>query len=466
MSPTPSPTSDAVRRSSYAWTLTSLGLSMFMPSLDTSIANVGLPTLARALGAPFHRVQWIVLAYLLAITTLLVSGGRLGDQLGRRGVLQAGIGLFTLASLLCGLAPSLGWLLAARVLQGAGAALMLALTVALVSDAVPPDRTGRAMGFLGTLSALGTAFGPALGGMLMSAVGWRAIFLVNVPLGLLNLALVRRWLPPDSDRPRGGARFDLWGSLVLGAALVAYALATTQKGAGPEPWVWLALAVAALLAFIGVEARVASPLLRLDTFREAGLSAALGLQAGVATVMMATLVVGPFFLARGLGLRTATVGLVMSVGPAMSILSGIPAGRLVDLLGAPRMVTLGLAQMALGAAGLAWLGPRFGLPGYLGAVALLTPGYQLFQAANGTAVMAGVPTDQRGVRAGLLSLARNLGLITGASALGALFAWGTGGPDPSAASAAALAAGFRLTFGLAAAGLGLGMCVGWMRPSS
>jgi len=172
----------AERAPSARWALASLSLSMLMPSLDTSIANAGLPTLAQAFTASFQAVQWIVLAYLLAITTLIVSVGRLGDIVGRRPLFLAGIGLFTVASLLCGVAPTLWLLIAARAAQGLGAAIMMALAVALVGETVPKAKTGSAMGLLGTMSAIGTTLGPSLGGVLIAGLGWRTIFLVNVPL--------------------------------------------------------------------------------------------------------------------------------------------------------------------------------------------------------------------------------------------------------------------------------------------
>src|SRR4051794_35482113 len=162
---------------------------MLLSSLGTSIANVGLPTLAQAFAASFQQVQWVVLAYLLAITTLVVSVGRLGDVAGRRRLLLGGIAVFTAASALCGAAPTLGVLIAARAAQGLGAAVIMALTLAFVGETVPKARTGSAMGLLGTTSAIGTALGPSLGGILISGFGWRAMFLVNVPLGLLALLL-------------------------------------------------------------------------------------------------------------------------------------------------------------------------------------------------------------------------------------------------------------------------------------
>jgi MFS family permease len=159
MNSTTTMTEGAQRTGSVRWALASLSLSMLLSALGTSIANVGLPTLAQVFEASFQQVQWIVLAYLLAITTLIVSVGRLGDLTGRRRLLLGGIGVFTLASALCGLAPTLGLLIGARVLQGLGAAIMMALTMAFVSETVPKERTGSAMGLLGTMSAIGTAMG-------------------------------------------------------------------------------------------------------------------------------------------------------------------------------------------------------------------------------------------------------------------------------------------------------------------
>src|SRR5262249_16441757 len=181
--------------------LASLSLTMLLSSLGTSIANVALPTLAGVFTASFQDVQWVVLAYLLAITTLIVSIGRLGDIIGRRRLLLAGIFLFTAASVLCGIAPTLGLLIAARAAQGLGAAVMMALTMAFVGEAVPQARTGSAMGLLGTMSAIGTALGPSLGGVLIAELGWRAIFLANLPLGILTLLLAHRYLPVGRREP-------------------------------------------------------------------------------------------------------------------------------------------------------------------------------------------------------------------------------------------------------------------------
>ncbi len=444
---------DLPRNASARWALASLSLAMLLSSLGTSIANVALPTLAENFNASFQQIQWVVLAYLLAITTMIVSVGKLGDLAGRKKLMLAGIALFTLASLLAGAAPTLWLLIAARAVQGLGAAIMMALAMAFVADTMPKAMLGSAMGLLGSMSAVGTAIGPSLGGLLLAGLNWQAIFLVHVPLGVIAFYLAWRNLPADhrkSETKRAG--FDKTGTLLLALTLAAYALAMTT-GKGGFGLLSIGLVLAALLGtglFVLVETRVASPLIRLAMFRKAGLSASLAMNVAVSTVMMATLVVGPFYLARTLGLSYGLVGLVMSVGPVASALSGYPAGKLVDRYGVKWLVVAGLVAMAAGAAGLSVIPSSFSIAGYLAAIILLTPGYALFQAANNTAVMMDVQADQRGVISGMLNLSRNLGLITGASVMGAVFAFASGTADIVAARPDAIAAGMHGTFAVAA----------------
>ncbi|MFD2261285.1 MFS transporter [Lacibacterium aquatile] len=421
---------DVILKGSSRLALAGLSLTALLAALGTSSANVALPVLASEFGVSFAAVQWVVLAYLLSITSLIVGVGRLGDILGRRRLLVVGVVLFTLASILGGLASDLRFLIAARALQGAGAAVMMALTMAMVGEAVPKEQTGRAMGLLGTMSAIGTALGPSLGGLLVVGLSWRAIFFINLPLGVLALFLVARSLPKDKAAATPRPRFDIPGTLLLAATLAAYCLATTGG-----PWILWLVAGVGLLLFIGVESKTASPLVRLSLFRDRALSLGFILGLAVMTVMMATLVVGPFHLAGALGLDAATAGLAMSAGPVVSALSGLPAGRLVDRFGAATMVRVGLAVMSLASAALALMPIGFGVAGYVGPLVFLTAGYATFQAANNTAVMRDVPADRRGVVSGLLNLSRNLGLVTGASVMGTVYA----------------ASGMRATFGLAVA---------------
>lgn len=438
---------------SVRWALASLALSVLLSSLGTSIANVALPSLAEAFNASFQAVQWIVIAYLLAITTLIVSAGRLGDIVGRRSLLLIGVSLFTLASLLCSMAPTLWLLIAARALQGLGAAIMMALAMAFVGETVPKEKTGSAIGLLGTMSAIGTALGPSLGGALIAGFGWRAIFFVNLPLGALTLYLAHRYLPVDQRKAKTErAGFDAIGTLLLALTLAAYALAMTT-GRGSFGQLNIALLSAAIIGaglFMFAEASTTSPLIQMAIFRQLQLSASLATSTLVSTVMMATLVVGPFYLSRSLGLDAAMVGLILSVGPAVAALTAAPAGRLADRLGTLRVTIVGLVGMATGTITLSILPTTFGIPGYLAPIVVITASYAFFQTANNTAVMTDVRPEQRGAISGLLNLSRNLGLITGASVMGAVFAFGSSSSDIATAPSDAVATGMQITFAVAA----------------
>ncbi|MBR9970344.1 MFS transporter [Magnetospirillum sp. J10] len=435
--------------SSIRGILAGLSLSVLLSSLGTSIANVGLPTLVQAFGASFQQVQWVILAYLLAITSLIVGIGRLGDLIGRRRLLLAGIAVFTLASGLCAIAPTLALLIAARAIQGVGAAVMMALTMAIVGDAIPKEKTGSTMGLLATMSASGTALGPSLGGVLIAAWGWKAIFSINLPLGMIAFGLAYRYLPADrrpsnADHPS----FDIWGMVLLSLTLAAYALAMTVGG--DLDLIFLAMTAIGLGLFFWLESRTQSPLIRVAMFRQSGLRGSLLSSALVATIVMATLVVGPFYLTKTLGQGAVIVGLTMSVGPLVAALTGIPAGRMVDCFGTYPVTLGGLGAMVLGALGLAVTPLSVGLAGYIVPLAVLTAGYALFQTANNTAVMTHVSDQGRGLVSALLNLSRNLGLITGASAMGAVFALAWSGSDVAQATAQAVATGMRTTFLVAA----------------
>lgn len=435
------------------WALASLSLSMLLSSLDTSIANVALPTLAQAFTASFQEVQWVVIAYLLAITTLSVSVGRLGDIIGRQRLLLAGIFLFTTASVMSGVAPTLWLLVAARAVQGLGAAIMMVLTMAFVGEIVPKAKTGSVMGLLGTMSAIGTALGPSLGGVLMSGLGWRAIFLLNLPLGILTFLLAHTYLPVDRRQLKiERVQFDNMGTLLLVLALGAYALAVTV-GRGNFGSLNIALLLAAVLGiglFLFIEGRAASPLIQLAIFRDPALTGSLAMSALVTTVVTTTLVVGPFYLSRAFGLGAAMVGLVLSVGPLVAALTAVPAGRSVDRFGTQCMTIIGLIAIVAGSVILSIMPTTFGIFGYIAPIAIITGGYGLFQTANNTAIMTDIRPEQRGVISGMLNLARNVGRITGASVMGAVFAISSATNDITTARPEIVAAGMRITFAIAA----------------
>lgn len=433
-------------RTSPASGVAGMGLAVLAASVGTSAANVALPDLAEAFGASLGQVRWVVVAYLIGMTAASVTVGALGDRLGHRPVLVAGLVLFSVTALVGALAPSLAVLIVARALQGVGAAVMTALPLAIARDAAGPDRVGRTMGLLGTTSAVGTAAGPALGGLLIGLAGWRAPFAAMVPLGIAALILVARG-PIGATRDRQPGGFDGLGTGLLIGAIGLCGLALT---APTDPWPVVPLLTGAALVtagFVLVELRAAHPIVPMTLLTSRAVAIGLGANVAVAAVMMTTLVVGPFFLAGALHLPPVAIGLTMATGPVVSAATGIPAGRLVDRAGAPAMVTAGLVAVSAGALAFATFPIWWGLGGYVGALILLTPGYQLFLAANNTATLNQTVERRLGTTAGLLGLSRTIGLITGASALGAVFTVAVGS---AAASADLLAGALRITFLIAA----------------
>lgn len=434
--------------------MTALACAMLLASVGISIVTIALPSLAEAFETTVDRVQWLVIAYLLAVITTIVPVGRLGDMYGRRRVLRGGILVFTCASFLCVLAPTLNFLIAARGLQGLGGAAVMALTMSAVRDSVPTEKTGSAMGLLGTMSAVGTALGPSLGGVLIATMGWRAVFVFLTLLGLMTLGLTHRFLGHDTVKPTSSGRsLDPLGILLLACSLAAYAMALTARDGSFTIYngVMLCIAILGLGIFAKVETRVSQPLIDISTFRDMSFSAALVMNALVSIVMMTMLVVGPFFLKFGLGLDDIIVGLVMTIGPALSALSGVPAGRITDHFGAKKVVLFGLVQLMMGAFLLSLLSWFMGLPGFIAGFVVLTPGYQLFLAGLNTDVMQSATADRRGVVSGILNLSRNLGFLTGASMMSAIFAVTIGRGDIINAPPQMVITGFSITLLVGAA---------------
>ncbi|MDN5413844.1 MAG: MFS transporter, partial [Lactococcus raffinolactis] len=318
-----------------------LGLSILLASLGTSIVNIAIPTLAEVFLLPFIQVQAVVIGYLISLTITVVIAGRLGDRYGCKSMLIVGLVIFSLASLLCSVAPSLWILVAARSFQGIGAAFLMTLAMALTRQTVSKSQLGRAMGMLGTISALGTALGPVLGGLLITLSGWQSIF--GLQFILASIAIILAWvlLPNDCIRKQ------------------IPTLSSWQPDQNITPNLLINLMVAA--------------------------------------VMMTTLVIGPFYLSLGLSLNQMQVGLIMGIGPVVAILSGIPSGRLVDRWGSRYIVITGLIFLIIGSFMLAIVPKLMGLSGYIFPIIILTLGYQLFQAANNTMTLADVPKARQGV---------------------------------------------------------------------
>ena len=441
------------------WTrLAALSLAMLLPSLGTSITNVTLPNLTISFDASMADVQWVVIAYLLAVTSLVVGVGRLGDLFGRRRLLLAGMTLFSAASAMGALSPSLPLLIAARAVQGVGSAFMMTLTVAMVVDLVPKDRTGSAMGLLGTVSAVGTALGPTLGGALMAAWGWPSVFGMLAAMGVLAAVAGGALVPPDAKAARQAIAFDIRGLSLLAFSLCACSAAFTLGGRMPGVAL-LGLSVVSALgfaAFVRNEARAPAPLVRLDLLRDRTLGTGLASLMLVSAVVMATLIVGPFHLSEVLGLDPVETGMVMSVGPAVAALTGVPAGRVVDRLGTFPVIVAGLLAVMTGSLMLTVMPFLFGVGGYAVSLAVLTFGYAMFQAANMTAIMQTTASEHRGVTSALVGLSRNMGLIWGASAMAAVYAMGpriAGAVGFGAGRDTGLIATFALSAGLAGVAL-------------
>ncbi|MCW0506241.1 MFS transporter [Aeromonas piscicola] len=425
--------------------LLALGLATLLPMLAGSMANMVLPALGQVFAVPFASVQWVLVAYLLGITCLTLVAGRLGDRFGRRRLLLGGVVLFALASLLCALAPTIGWLIAARVLQGVGAACMLSLALAMVGQLVPAAQRGRGMGLLGTLSACGTALGPSFGGLLIGGFGWQAPFLLLVPVSLLALGAGMLGLPLEGVLPQR-ERVKLASLSMLVVALLCYGLALTSGGALALGW-W-AGALLGIALFVRHERRARSPLLPLALLADSRLKGGLLASVLVASVMVLTLLIGPFYLHGVFELDMATVGLMISGGPLLAALTGMPAGWLVDRFGSRRVARLGLMVMMSALLGLATLSATYGPLGYLLPILLLTAGYALFQTANNSAVVGAATEQARGSVAGLLTLSRNLGQLTGAAGLGGLFVTLVGTPNLATAMPADLVFGMQTSFAL------------------
>lgn len=441
--------------------LAALASSILLASLGISVTTVALPTLASAFSVSVQQVQWVVLAYLLSLTVAIVSAGRMGDLYGSRRVLLYGLVLFTMASAVCAAAPNLGWLVAGRVAQGLAAAVLMALPMSLAKGLVAKERMGGAMGLLGAMSAIGTALGPSLGGGLIDILGWRSAFVLLLVCGLGVMAIVLMGIPKESRQATTTVRMDWVGSLWLCLALLFFALSATGGKVGLAVPVWMLLGATAisLAAFVGTEMRATHPLVPVNLLGSRPLAASLTMNLVVGAVMMSTLVVGPFYLAFGLGLSELAMGMAMAVGPAAAALSGVPAGRLTDRFGTDRALLAGLMLSTGGLICLALLPGRVGVPGYVMALVLITPGFQLFLAANNTATMAEAADAQRGMVSGLLGLSRNLGFMTGASLMPLLFASWLGGKDMALSSPPAVGDAFSRTFLFAAALFGLAMVI-------
>jgi EmrB/QacA subfamily drug resistance transporter len=406
------------------YVMAAVAMGTFLATIDGSIVNVALPTLTRAFDTEFATVQWVVLAYLLTVTTLMLSVGRLADMRGKKPIYTAGFAIFTLGSVLCGLSPSVYSLVAFRVLQGVGAAMTMALGMAIVTESFPPSERGRALGISGAVVSVGIVVGPTLGGFIIDALSWRAIFFVNLPIGLLGILMVRRFVP--AIQPSGGQRFDFVGAATLFVALLALLLALTvgQEAGFAAPQVLALFAVAALFGalFILLELRTEQPMIDLRLFKNSMFSVSLATGFLIFVCIAGTIILMPFFLENVLGYGTRQVGLLLAVVPVGLGVTAPISGWLSDRFGTRPITVIGLAVLLVGFFAISTLGEDTTAVGYILRFLPIGIGVGMFQSPNNSAIMGSAPRDRLGIASGMLAVTRTLGQTTGIAVLGALWA--------------------------------------------
>lgn len=398
------------------WALAAVSSGVIMSTIDGSIVNIALNTLITDFHTNLNVVEWVLLSYLLSITCLLLLVGRLGDMFGKRRIYIAGFVVFTLSSALCGISPTIGALIGFRVLQGVGAAMVQALGPALIVLAFPPKERGTALGTIGSAVALGIMIGPVLGGLLISTVGWRSIFYVNIPIGMLGVWLSLTALPPDAV---GGKRhrFDFTGAGLLLVSLLALLLALSEG----RSWGWgdgrtLGLLAASVLGgglFTWWEWRTPEPMLNLRMFRSLAFS--FNLLAGfILFIGMAfNLLLTPLMLQLVFQLDLRSTGfMLISLPLALSLASPI-SGRLSDRIG-PRVLTIvGLVLIGVSFIAMTFVYVDTSLVYVVGVLMLLGLGIGLFQSPNNSVVLSSAPPEALGVASGVLAVMRTLGQTAG-----------------------------------------------------
>jgi EmrB/QacA subfamily drug resistance transporter len=404
--------------------LSSVSLGTFMATLDGSIVNISLPYIQSAFGISLVVVEWVVVAYLLVVGSLLLPFGRLGEVLTFRRVYLAGFAIFTVASVLCGAAPSALALILFRAVQGVGAAMLQAMGPAIVARTFGPGERGRALGLNAISVSIGLSLGPVLGGLLTEIGTWRAIFLVNVPIGVFAILWAARVLPIEVPGHRQS--FDIPGAALAGTALFSLLLALTEG----QAWGWSSPAIVALLvafvvfglAFVLVESRSAHPLVNLSLFRirafSAGLASVIVAFAGLFT---ATFLL-PFLLENGSRFSPLEAGLLLTPVPIATALVAPFSGALSDRIGQRLPASVGIAVMAVGLLSLTRLPPDFEVPDLVWRLALIGVGQGLFMSPNSSAVLGSVPRQRIGTASGTLAEARIDGQALGIAASAAIVA--------------------------------------------
>lgn len=402
-------------------------------SLDTTV-NIALPSITKAFAIDVGDAQWIVISYVLTYASLLLLTGRLADTFGHHRILRAGLVTSVVAMVACGAAQVFGWFLAGRVLQGVGAALVLGAAPALVTLSAPESERTRALGVFQMAAAIGLAAGPPLGGVLVEAWGWRAVYLFRVPAALVvvGLALALRSgsantspAAADGAAVAGRGRLDLPGAATfgVGTASLLFAISRARDLGWTSPLVsgGIAIGVAVLALWWRVELRAPYPVLDVRLFRRGAFSVANVLNVAANGAQFAIWLLVPYYLLSVIGYRTVPGGAVLGSAPAASAVAALAAGRLERRVGATALVCGGLALEAAGLGLISRLGASSQTPAIVGALALSGLGLGLFQVPNVSSVMGTLPRAAQGVAGALTQMMRTIGVISGVTFASLLF---------------------------------------------
>lgn len=403
--------------------MTAVACEVFLSTIDGSIVNIALDTLVQQLRQPLAVVEWVVLAYMLVVATLMLSIGRLADMFGKKKLFAAGLITFTIGSALCGFSPNIYFLIGSRVLQAVGAAMNMALSTAIITEAFPNEERGKALGIIGLLVSIGVIAGPTLGGIILQYLSWHWLFFVNLPIGVIGFFMVLRFVP--ARRPLGKQKFDFpgAGALFLGMAsfLLALSLIQTEGTLNTAVYLLLIAAVLIIALFIWIEFRAEEPMIDLHLFKSRLFSINLitGFLSFVASAGLTLLM--PFYLQNMLGYDPQRTGILMIISPLAMALVAPLSGALSDRLGSRLLTTIGLSIAAVGYASFISLGTQTSTLSYILSYAAIGVGMGIFQSPNNSAVMGSAPKHRLGVASGLLSLTRVLGQTVGVAVLGALW---------------------------------------------
>jgi EmrB/QacA subfamily drug resistance transporter len=432
--------------------LAAIGASTFMTALDTSVVNTVLPVINRSLGSQIATIQWVVTIYLLVVSGLLLSFGRLGDLRGHKPIFLSGFGIFIASSALCGLAPSAGLLIAFRGLQALGAAMLAANSPAILTKSFPASQRGQALGLQATMTYLGLSAAPSVGGWLTDLFSWRAVFYINVPVGLAAFLLSLRYIPKD-EGSNNAERFDFTGALLFMAGLVALLLGLNQ---GAE-WGWasapiLGLFIAAaifLTVFIFVEKRQAYPMLDLSLFSKRLFTTSTAAALLNYMALFSILFLMPFYLLQGRGLSPSQAGLILTAQPIVMAIVAPLSGTLSDRIGTRLPAVLGMAILAVGLFALSRLGPTTPLPLVALVLGIAGLGTGTFISPNNSALMGSAPHQRQGIAAGILATARSAGMVLGIGLAGAIFTTILASSPAESSLYAATRASFLVACGIA-----------------